>query len=422
MKSKAYYTILLLFSLTIIFSVNLHQQHVILAKAKSTVNSITVTEGQSIQEAINRASNGSTVYIEKGVYTEFPINVNKTVTIIGEDVEKTIITGNQASEATCLITITASHATVKNLTLTKAEPNIGRAIILNNVLNVTIENCNITECPYAIELSNSNYSKIIGNNITESAVYGIRIYKNSQSNIIALNQITENTHGISIDLNCKYNKIYNNNFINKLSNTVGLGLTSNFWNSTYTVGGNYWSNYLGTDAHSGLNQTMLGSDGIGDQTYQDIDYYPYMGKIQFFKMGQWNNMDYYVLISTNSTETSKPQFNITGKTLSFQVNQTDSGYCRIVIPKELLYAENKEWRINVDRKNTEYTKAEDANFTCLYFTYPREANEITITGTYIIPEFSQGLVLTLAWTSTIIILIANRKRRTEISSRKFKNV
>ena len=88
---------------------------------------------------------------------------------------------------------------------------------------------------------------------------------------------------------------------------MGLGLTSNFWNSTYAVGGNYWSNYKGTDTYSGLNQTMPGSDGIGDIPYpnipyQNIDYYPYMNKIQIFKMGRWNNMDYYVLISTNSTE------------------------------------------------------------------------------------------------------------------------
>ena len=299
MKSKTHYTILLLLSLTItiIFSVNLHQQNVILAKAKSTVNSITVTEGQSIQEAINEASNGTIIYIEKGIYNEFPINVNKSVTIIGKNIKKTIITGNQASEATCLVTITANDVTIKNLTLTNAEPNEGRAIILNNVQNVTIENCNITRCPYAIELSNSNHSKIIGNNITENAVCGVRIYKNSQSNKIALNQITENTHGISIDLNCKYNKICNNNFINNLNNAVGLGLTSNFWNSTYAVGGNYWSNYKGTDTYSGLNQTMPGSDGIGDIPYpnipyQNIDYY-YMNKnteLQNGSMEQWITM------------------------------------------------------------------------------------------------------------------------------------
>jgi len=52
----------------------------------------------------------------------------------------------------------------------------------------------------------------------------------------------------------------------------------------------------------------------------------------------------------------------------------------------LLYAENKEWKINADGKNLEM-KSEDSNFACLYFTYTTGANKLTIAGTYAISEF-----------------------------------
>ncbi len=54
----------------------------------------------------------------------------------------------------------------------------------------------------------------------------------------------------------------------------------NFWNETYPSGGNYWSDYTGTDVYNGPNQNIPGSDGIGDQNYTipeaNNDSYPLM--------------------------------------------------------------------------------------------------------------------------------------------------
>jgi len=47
----------------------------------------------SIQEAINNASDGQTIYVRSGVYYERLI-INKTLRIIGESRETTIIQGN----------------------------------------------------------------------------------------------------------------------------------------------------------------------------------------------------------------------------------------------------------------------------------------------------------------------------------------
>jgi hypothetical protein len=53
------------------------------------------------------------------------------------------------------------------------------------------------------------------------------------------------------------------------------------WDNGYPDGGNYWSDYTGTDVYSGAGQNMPGSDGIGDTPYvidaHNRDNYPLMG-------------------------------------------------------------------------------------------------------------------------------------------------
>ena len=52
------------------------------------------------------------------------------------------------------------------------------------------------------------------------------------------------------------------------------------WNDPYPIGGNYWSNYTGTDQFSGPDQNIPGADGIGDTPVHlngsEYDYYPLM--------------------------------------------------------------------------------------------------------------------------------------------------
>jgi outer membrane protein assembly factor BamB len=54
----------------------------------------------------------------------------------------------------------------------------------------------------------------------------------------------------------------------------------NVWDDSYPSGGNYWSNYAGTDLYSGPYQNITGSDGIGDTPYiidaNNRDNYPLM--------------------------------------------------------------------------------------------------------------------------------------------------
>jgi hypothetical protein len=118
------------------------------------------------------------------------------------------------------------------------------------------------------------------NNITTNEIgTGISLYSSGNIRIFE-NNIYENKLGISITnaYGEGYN-IFHNNFIN---NTQQVNMTKpsrvNTWDDGYPSGGNYWSDYSGTDVKRGPYQNETGSDGIVDTAYvidaNNTDRYP----------------------------------------------------------------------------------------------------------------------------------------------------
>jgi parallel beta-helix repeat protein len=209
----------------------------------------------------------------------------------------------------------------KNQTGGTIPPGAGQVIIANSG-NITVQNQNITNSTIGIAIGYSYINNIRWNEVSEHTFYGIYLFESDGNNIlfnnissnpefgmylrsskwnnIKRNEVSNNQYGIHL-----YDSVENNLLINNLSNNIrGISISQsadnyvyhnnfidnnkggsdnqydNFWNYSYPLGGNYWSDYVGNDFFSGPDQNIAGSDGIGDTNfsfdYKKYDNYPLM--------------------------------------------------------------------------------------------------------------------------------------------------
>jgi len=158
--------------------------------------------------------------------------------------------------------------------------------------NNTLSGNFIANNVFGIYLYFSSVTSISGNNITADPYYGVYFARSAGNNVYG-NDIRFTNVGIYLDDSSPNITIYENNVVNDnhclwicssdnkvyhnvvICNAQGtLALvedenTNNTWDDGYPSGGNYWSDYNGTDANY---------DGIGDTPYvidaNNIDHYP----------------------------------------------------------------------------------------------------------------------------------------------------
>ncbi|MFH0815314.1 MAG: PQQ-binding-like beta-propeller repeat protein [Methanobacteriota archaeon] len=140
-------------------------------------------------------------------------------------------------------------------------------------------------------------NNVISNNTVSYNGYGFVIQFSSTNNIITGNTVAGNTgRGIHIITSSNNNRIYHNNLINNAIQAYDFCI--NYWDSGYPSGGNYWSDYIGSDILMGSGQDVPGSDDIGDTPYTSIlggmgakDNYPFISSNTWLSMNGWHYYD-----------------------------------------------------------------------------------------------------------------------------------
>ena len=298
----------------------------VLAAKVPQARAVTITvpdDYGTIQEAINAAGEGDTIFVRNGTYDENVV-VNKTVSLIAESHDATIIGDNTTNS---ILLMKADSASVKGFSIvpdTFPPPPLG--ILLKSCTNCIVENNEILTGygGNGIEINGGSNNSLIRNNIEDCTTYGITI-QNSSHNLILQNSMNPHTYSIEL-INSDFNRLERNRFalhwgtvcvflLRSHNNTItantlfedlgqpqmdlyesqdnliyhnnfngwncGVNIwdencTGNMWDNGFE--GNYWNNYNGSD---------LDHDGIGDTPYiidgDNQDNYPLMSPYVLFE-------------------------------------------------------------------------------------------------------------------------------------------
>lgn len=193
-----------------------------IADVEATFTSEIVVDGNglgdfiSIQSAINAANPGDTIFVRTGIYHE-NIFVDKTLTLIGEDKDNTIINGISYKD---VIEINAPFVNISSFTIQNSGTSGRDAGIQINENNSRITDNIIKDNVNGVFAFHSNEHIVSNNIIMNNKDYGIHLYQ-SHGNSLSNNKITTNRWGIML-ISSAFNVIEENS-INS-NNIMGLWL------------------------------------------------------------------------------------------------------------------------------------------------------------------------------------------------------
>jgi len=213
----------------------------------------------SIQEAINAASSGDTIFVHNGTYFEHVI-VNKTLFVVGECKESTIVDGSGSGIG---VAIVSDNTTMFGFQIRHVEYNI--AVLACK--GVKIYNNNLKEGHYKILLENSDNSSV-ENNFIEGGWRGIMLA--NCSNIRVFNNEVVRCNSYTLPIGPFFGIFLNNATINLIENNrifecdIGIGFTNSGNNIIQhnIISSNWPTVYPAYDAKIGIELTANSSENI----------------------------------------------------------------------------------------------------------------------------------------------------------------
>ena len=167
----------------------------------------------TIKKAIEIAENGDEIFIKKGIYKENNIEINKSVTIYGE--EGTVIDGNNNGS---ILHFSADNFVLKNLKIINVGISYTKdyaAVKVVRCKNFVIQNIVLDNIFFGLLIEKSHYGKIIGNKLSSTAKdeansgNGIHIWHSSNM-IVDNNEVFGMRDGIYFEFVTE-SKVHNNN-------------------------------------------------------------------------------------------------------------------------------------------------------------------------------------------------------------------
>jgi parallel beta-helix repeat protein len=175
----------------------------------------------TIGEAVSHASVGDVIVVKPGVYYE-NLQIDKSITLMGDDRENTLIIGEGGSDEPAILTLAAANIKVSGFTI----QSVNSTNPAQNALGIYLrgDGCTISDNIikynyFGIFCAVQSSTTITNNIITLSIKDGVRFYAGSQNNISDNSIIANAVSGVALG---GYSNTVERNIFQ--DNTRGLGL------------------------------------------------------------------------------------------------------------------------------------------------------------------------------------------------------
>jgi len=183
-----------------------------------------------IQDAIDVSNEGDTIYVYSGIYYEFVVWVDKSIDLVGENRDTTIIDGTGGD----VVHIGADWVNITGFTIQNGSDRGIDIYSLNNTIagnTIKSNGCGINiNLGWAFYSNITGYSTISGNIITHNNEDGICL-RDVSNVIITENNITNNNNGISIQ-GFSYSATISNNTLTS-NGDCGIKVTTGSRNNIF---------------------------------------------------------------------------------------------------------------------------------------------------------------------------------------------
>lgn len=209
---------------------------------------VTLFDGNNIQDAVNTAVDGDTIYLTLGTFK--PFTINKKITVRGTG-ETSIIDGNVSvnipDQQTLTSTLLETLAVSGNVTVSSAVNDmiLRKCKIANMSFAANVDGAVIDRCYITNELTLSSY--IMGMTVVNTKLSAVKAYSGATNN--------------TTFVNCNVYRLNTNNFAGTIINSIIQNPNS------YTIGSTVLLNTL---ISAGI---YVGSSSVTQHCYYEQNYY-----------------------------------------------------------------------------------------------------------------------------------------------------
>ena len=209
--------------------------------------------GTPIQDAIDGAGEGDTIYVHEGTYDE-NVDVGKRLTLIGDGADVVTVTAEDAEDH--VFDVTVDQVNISGFTVTGATGGHDVGIYLINADHCNIYDNNISNNEYGIHLHSSSNNNIIDNNVLNNSWYGIDLRYSSNNSIIDNNASGNDWGGIRLS-SSSYNNITDNNASDNQFYGIDLSASSNNNLDRNNASNNWYGISLSSSGNNNLTDNIM---------------------------------------------------------------------------------------------------------------------------------------------------------------------